>query len=87
MISEIHISTDTSNNSSSLLKELIPDNISIVEPKLPFKSVTFYLSTWYPKEPLYVTLNKELETEEYSPELPELPPLLLVTPKMELNLE
>lgn len=87
MISEILTSINTLNNTSSLLKELILDNTYIVETKLPSKSVMFYLLVTYPKVPLYVTLNKELVTEVYSPEPPELMPPSLVTPKMDLKPE
>lgn len=59
----------------------------IVETKLPSKSVTFYLLVTYPKVPLFVTLNKELVTEVYSQEPPELMPLSSVTPKMDLKPE
>jgi len=83
LISEILININILNNTSSPPKELIPDNTYIVETKLPSLSETFYPSVTYPKVPLYVTLNKELETEVYSLEPPELVPPLLDTPKMD----
>ena len=87
MTSETLTSTNILNNTSLLPKELILDNTYIVETKLPSKSVTFYLLVTYPKVPLYVTLNKELVTEVYSPEPPELMLPLSVTPKMDLKPE
>jgi hypothetical protein len=83
LISEILINTDIFNNILLPLKELIPDNLFIVELKPLLPPETFYPCTLSPKVPLFVTLKKELEIEEFIPELLELMLLLLDIPKME----
>lgn len=65
------------------LKELTPDNSFTVELKPKLTLETFYPLTPFPKVPLSVILNKELETEEFSPKLLELTVPSLDTPKME----
>jgi len=83
LISEIHINTDTYNNISLPPKELIPDNLFIVELKLLLLQETFYLYHLSPKVPLFVTSKRDLVIEEFILEPQELIPLLLDIPKME----
>lgn len=66
-----------------LLKEPTLDNSFTVEPKLKLILETFYPSTLFLKVPLSATLNKDLETEEFSLKLPEPTVLLSDTLMME----
>ncbi|MCL4136756.1 UNVERIFIED_CONTAM: hypothetical protein GTU68_041696 [Idotea baltica] len=82
-ISEIPTNISIIPNISLQLREHIPDSLSIVEEKLKSLSETLSRSIESLKVQLSATLNHLLEIRVHIPDVQELTPPLLDTPKMD----